>query len=143
MSGRWYNPIMAWLLRSPLHAALNGGFMLITVTGRKSGKLYTTPVNYRREDGSLLIMSPRTRTWWRNLRDGAPVTVRLKGRDMDGIGVAITGKADVAASLARYFEQMPQQAKYFGVKLNSDGKPDGDDIARAAKERVLVRVQLN
>jgi hypothetical protein len=38
MSGRWYNPIMARLLRSPL----DGSWMLITVTGHKSGKPITT-----------------------------------------------------------------------------------------------------
>jgi hypothetical protein len=29
----------------------------------------------------LLTMSPKDRLWWRNLRGGAPVTVRLQGRD--------------------------------------------------------------
>ncbi len=30
--GRWYNPFMIWLLRSPLHGMLGKGLMLIKLT---------------------------------------------------------------------------------------------------------------
>jgi hypothetical protein len=46
---RWqklYNPIVSWLLRSPLQGLMSSSTMLITFAGRKSGKTYTTPVNY-------------------------------------------------------------------------------------------------
>ena len=49
--------------------------LLITVTGRKSGKKYTTPVNYLRRGDELTIISLHTRTWWRNLRGGREVTI--------------------------------------------------------------------
>ncbi len=41
----WYNPIMMWLLRSPLHGMLSSSTMIITYTGRKSGKMFSTPDN--------------------------------------------------------------------------------------------------
>ena len=41
-----FNPFMVWLLRSPLHKLASKNTLLITFTGRKSGKKYTTPVNY-------------------------------------------------------------------------------------------------
>jgi hypothetical protein len=40
------NDFMSWFLRSPLHGLLSNGMMLLTVTGRKTGKKYTTPVGY-------------------------------------------------------------------------------------------------
>lgn len=40
------NDFMAWVLRSPFHGMLSNGMMLITVTGRKTGKTYITPVGY-------------------------------------------------------------------------------------------------
>jgi len=49
----WYNPIMMWVLRSPLHGMLSGSTMIITYTGRKSGQTFSTPVNYVR-DGNVL-----------------------------------------------------------------------------------------
>ena len=64
------NDFMSWVLRSPLHGMLSNGMMLITVTGRKTGKKYTTPVEYFREDGNLWVMTSRDRTWWKNLKAG-------------------------------------------------------------------------
>lgn len=59
----WYNSIMKWILRSPLHGLINKSIMLITYTGRKSGKVYTIPVNYVRHGGLLSVTSYRHRTW--------------------------------------------------------------------------------
>ena len=46
----WYNSIMSALLRSPFHGMLSSQMLLIKVTGRKSGRQYTTPVNYFQQD---------------------------------------------------------------------------------------------
>ena len=35
------NDFITWVLRSPFHGMLSNGMMLITVTGRKTGKKYT------------------------------------------------------------------------------------------------------
>jgi hypothetical protein len=43
------NDFMAWVLRSPFHGMLSGGMLLVTVTGRKTGKAYTLPVEYVQE----------------------------------------------------------------------------------------------
>ena len=50
-----YNPIIIWLLRSPLHSLMDKSTILVTITGRKSGKKYTIPVSYMR-DGDTLFM---------------------------------------------------------------------------------------
>ena len=57
-----YNPSVSWLLRSPLHGLMNNSTMLITFAGRKSGKTYTTPLNYVRDDHTLQVVSPKDRT---------------------------------------------------------------------------------
>ena len=41
-----YNPLMKWLLRSPLHGVVSKMYLLVTFTGRKSGTVYSTPVEY-------------------------------------------------------------------------------------------------
>ena len=144
---RWLNaignPMMKLLLRSPLHGLISKGFMLITFTGRKSGKLYTTPVNYARDGDVLFVVSFRNRTWWRNLRGGAPVTVRVKGQDLAGTGEAIADdKEAVAAGLAAYLRKVPNYAKYFQVTLDADGQPNSEEVARVAQDRVMIRIQL-
>lgn len=58
---RWFmkvqNPFMKWLLRSPFHGAVSRMYLLITFTGRKSGKTYTTPVQYAQDGNTLYIIT--------------------------------------------------------------------------------------
>lgn len=76
------NAVLKPLLRSPLHFVASHGLMLITVTGRKTGRLYTTPVAYGRQGDSIYFFSGKDRKWIRNLAGGAPVTLRLRGKDV-------------------------------------------------------------
>lgn len=131
------------ILRSPLHGLLSGSTMLITVTGRKSGKAYTTPVNYVRHRDVVYITSRRERTWWRNLRGGGPVTLRLQGQNVQGRAIAIEDDQGVSAGLTAYLGQVPQYAKYFGVALDSNGQPKAGDIARVAQTRIMIQVKLD
>jgi len=142
----WYNPIMAGLLRSPLHGLLSQTTMLMTYTGRRSGKTYSTPMNYvlirEAEDEYFLVTSLRERTWWRNLRGGAPVVLRVRGRDLTARAEAIETEAAVAARLTQFFQLVPAWAKFYQVMLDSDGEPNAADVAEAAKTRVIVRARV-
>jgi deazaflavin-dependent oxidoreductase (nitroreductase family) len=137
-----FNAVMIWLLRSRLHGLLDRGILLVTVTGRKSGKTYTTPVNYLRDGDTLWVTSTRGRTWWRNLKGGAPLGVYLTGHAYHAHGQAIVEESAVAESLAAYLHIAPQYAKYFKVALDAVGQPVPADCARAARERVMVRIDL-
>jgi hypothetical protein len=72
------NDFMSWVLRSPFHGMLSDGMMLLTVTGRKTGKKITFPVGYYREGEYLWVITSRDRTWWKNLRGGVGVDLLLK-----------------------------------------------------------------
>ncbi len=63
-ASRWF---MTWILRSPFHIFM-GGIMLITVTGRKTGRAISIPVNCARDGDTLLVTSKTGRTWWKNVR---------------------------------------------------------------------------
>ena len=60
----------------------------------------------------LLVYVGRSRdkVWWRNLRGGAPLTVRLRGSELAGTGSAVQGSADLAE---RYLARFPRSAKAF------------------------------
>jgi deazaflavin-dependent oxidoreductase (nitroreductase family) len=137
-----YTPIVKSILRSPLHGLLSKHTLLITFTGQKSGKAYTTPVGYIRNGDGITVFSRRHSTWWRNLRGGAPVTVRVKGQDLKAIGESIEDKKAVAAGLLAYTQKLPHYAKFFMVTLDPDGQPNPAEVARAAQNRVMIRVQL-
>jgi len=126
----WYNPIIKAILYSPLHGMVSGSILLITVTGRKSGKQYTFPVSYFRdeEDEELLtIFSPRKRTWWRNLNDGAEVTVRLRGKVRHGYAEVIDADQEtiLEAMQASYSRMMKEE-----------------QIAELAPKLVMIELEL-
>jgi hypothetical protein len=138
----WFNPIMTWLLKSPLHGMISRGVMLISVTGRKSGRTISTPTNYLWDQNTLWVISWRDRKWWRNLRGGASVQVLLAGKSMKGCGQLIEEKQAVARSLFDYYQRRPKTAKHVGIGLDMAGLPDLADCERAAQKLVMIRVDL-
>ena len=138
----FYNPLMAFLLRSPLHGFASKNLLLLTVTGRRSGKPITTPVNYVRDGETLLVVSWKERTWWRNLRGGAPVTLRLQGRDVRARGEVLEEESAVAEGIVRLVRAAPAFASYLKITLDAAGDPaDPAAVRAAAGPRVIV--QLN
>jgi hypothetical protein len=137
------NALTAAVLRSPLHWIISQTSLLVAVTGRRSGHKFTLPVNYFQYGEILYITSLRSRKWWRNLRGGAPVTVRLEGRDVTGSCALIENSTDVLEGLKQFFKIRPKAARYFGVRLDPTNHPNRQDIFWLAQERVLVKVLLN
>lgn len=143
---RWqklYNPIVSWLLRSPLHALMSNSTMLITFAGRKSGRSFTTPVNYVWDDHTLLVVSPRERLWWRNLRGGAPVTVYVPGQTLQGTGHVFEGEDAVKeGGLLTVLRMVPAYRGYWRVELDEKGQlNDPQDLLRVARSNALVRIE--
>lgn len=106
----WLNPFITALLRSPLRWPACRRFLLLTLTGRRTGRAITLPVFYRRDGDRLVFISHEDRQWWRNLRGGAVVTVWLCGRARTARGVIVD--ADVAARTAvirRLYWMLPQR----------------------------------
>jgi len=136
------NDFMSWVLRSPFHSMLSNGMMLITVTGCKTGKTYTTPVGYYQDDGCLWVLTSRDRTWWRNLRDGADVNLLLMRKPMKGFAeTELDGKA-VESHMFEYIRHIPQSAKSLGIRVENK-TPNADDVARIAKDRLFVKIKLS
>lgn len=138
MSG---NDFMAWVLRSPLHGMLSNGMMLITITGRKTGKTYTTPVGYYVEGEYLWVITSRERKWWKNLQGGAQVSLLLKRKPVQGIADVELDEKAVEARMYEYIRHVPQAAKPMKIRVE-DGKPNSEDILSTAKDRLFVKIKL-
>lgn len=134
----WFNPIVAWFLSSPIHGLLSKNMMLVIYTGRKSGKTYQVPVNYLRDGDTLFTTSSRDRTWWRNLRGGTTMRLRLAGEEVHAKCEVFEGDSDVAEMLERIVRINPAYAKFLNIRLDVQGKPERDDLLAAAKKRIVV-----
>jgi len=67
---------------------LGARVLLLTTTGRKSGKRYTTPLTYLEDGGDFVIIasnggSDRDPDWWRNLKAQPSAQVQIGGRHVD------------------------------------------------------------
>jgi deazaflavin-dependent oxidoreductase (nitroreductase family) len=137
-----YNPIVISLLHSPLHRLLDGQTMTMTITGRKSGRSYTFPVSYVQDGANLLVISQKDRTWWKNLRNGAPVTVFLKGRRLQASGEAFVDMEMVAKILLVILQKAPAYQRLLHIQLDATGQPDNSEaFTRLAQEYVVVRIK--
>jgi len=134
------NAFMKAMINSPLHSLLGERFAVITVTGRKSGRVISTPINVSREEAGYTVVSTRNRTWWRNLRGNTPARLRNLGRTFTVRGEIIDEPGAVREELQRYFQRYPGDAKFLNIHLTSEGKPDPADLEHAAKEKLIIRL---
>ncbi len=133
------NDFVTFFLRTPLRVFM-GNTMLITVTGCKTGRKYSTPVGFYREGNILWVISSRDRTWWRNVKKGANVSLLLKGKTINAFADAEMNEKAVEKRLLEYIHRIPMSAKSFGIRMENK-IPNAEDIARVAKDRLFVKIK--
>jgi hypothetical protein len=87
------NSVVKPLVLSPRWGRLVEGQMtVITYTGRRSGRTFTTPVAHKRhgDEVTIKVEFPDQKNWWRNFLDeDGPISVRLQGVECDGKATAV------------------------------------------------------
>ncbi|MBI5949433.1 MAG: nitroreductase family deazaflavin-dependent oxidoreductase [Chloroflexi bacterium] len=141
------NPPLRLLLRSPLGRWMGKSLAIIQVTGRKSGRSYSLVVQYVREGDTAWVLPAHweRKTWWRNLRGGADMAIRLAGRDHRARGTALLGgenPAAVAEGLAAYLSGSPGVRKSLGLQPSATTAADAPEIRELSGRAVIVRVDL-
>ncbi len=135
------NRAMKFVLHSPVHGMVSKTVLLITFTGRKSGKSFTTPVSYSQTDDQVFIFTHAA--WWKNLRSGAPVTLCLQGREVRGLAEPVAeDKQAIAAGLTAHLRKVPSDARYYGVTFDNNQNPRADEVMKAVQTVVMIRIQL-
>jgi deazaflavin-dependent oxidoreductase (nitroreductase family) len=137
----YVNSAMKFVLRSPVHAMVSKTILLISFSGRKSGKTYTTPVSYSQSGDQVSIFTHAT--WWKNLRSSPMVTLRIRGQEFPGLAELVAeDKQAIAAELAAHLQMVPSDARYYGVTFDEHGNPRAEEVQKAVQSVVMVRVQL-
>jgi deazaflavin-dependent oxidoreductase (nitroreductase family) len=141
---RFANPVVRAVLRSPLHGLASRWLLLLTYTGRRTGRRYTLPAQYVRRGDELFLFPGRAarKTWWRNLRGRASVSVRLRGRDLAATAVVVSDEEEVLAALRAYLDRFPATARVLGIGGRPTGAVDESSLRRAAADAVIVRLRL-
>jgi deazaflavin-dependent oxidoreductase (nitroreductase family) len=138
------NPLLRTVLASPIGRGLNRALLLLEFRGRRSGRVYRTPVGFVRDGNRIVVVTSPTYRWWRNVVDGADVRVRLGGAWHAARAELITPDDprydEVLALQVRL--RGPQMLRAFGVPVTDDGRlPDESRGAAANAHLVLIELE--
>lgn len=134
---RIMNPIMATIIRSPLHRAVSGSLMLLIFDGRKSGKRYVIPVGYVEDGNTLYIFSHSN--WAKNFSTPARVGMRLRGNLVRGTAQIIDDPALTAQIVERFVhDRGPEMAQQMGLLAPG---PDGTLQTRTPAGTTFIAIE--
>jgi len=137
----WANSLMKWALTVPgIQAMVGQGVALLMFTGRKTGKAYTIPVSYHREDAVVTVITKRQRNWWRNFETPTEVGLRLAGREYTGKAHIREGETETLEFMTEYLEKRPIDAKAYGLAKDEITR---DKIAQIVPKIVVIDIEID
>lgn len=139
------NPLVVALLRSPLHGLASRGLLLLTVTGRRTGRRYTIPVGYQMDGDRfvILVSKARRKNWWRNYRDPAPVELLVAGRELVGMGWVVQPESfEFRKNVERTFRRMPWLSRQFAIDYDPRTGLTDEQVAHLGVEGAMVQIEV-
>jgi deazaflavin-dependent oxidoreductase (nitroreductase family) len=115
--GRVFNRIFGFLVGLGLGYSYN---YVLQVRGRKSGRLYSTPIDLLELEGKRFLVAPRGRTQWvRNAEAAGEVTLK-KGRTQHRFQLRPIPDANKPEILKAYLDNFKREVqRYFPVTAGS------------------------
>jgi hypothetical protein len=139
------NPLVVALLRSRLHVLASKGLMVLSWTGRKSGREFSIPVGYQREGDSVVVLISKRgeKSWWKNFREPWPAELLIRGRVRSASGVRVEpGSEEFFRWVELTLSQLPWMGGQFGIRYRK-GEALGEEQRRTLRESVgVVRFEL-
>jgi len=128
------NPLVRVLLGSPLHGALDDSFLVLHLTGRKTGRRYNIPVGYVEMEGKLTVVT--TARWRVNLRGGADVEVTRHGCLRPMRALLDEDPASVAVSYQAMIDRIGwrKAQRQLGISRPGGRAPTTPELRDAARE---------
>jgi len=115
---------------------------LLTVRGRKSGKLYSTPVSLVEEATGRWLVAPYGEVGWlRNARAAGTVTL-TRGRRSETVSLAAAGPEESAPVLRKYLALEPIAQPYFDARPDSPMRAFEAEAARHPVFRLQPAAKL-
>lgn len=138
---RRLNPLIVAVLRSPLHGLVSRNLLLLTWIGAKTGVRRTLPLSYVEVAGRPYLCT-RSSAWWRNLRNGRPVELRLRGRRIAATPAVVDVRTDEALTALRAFlTANPKTGEMlYEVRTGPGRRPLEEDLRREVLRSVVVRM---
>jgi hypothetical protein len=133
--------MMTWALNTPgIEKMIGTGVAMLGFEGRRTGKSYTIPVSYDRDNGTVMIVTKRERKWWHNFETPREVELRLAGRVYHGKAEIVPSDDEVLEYMVGFLAKRPIDAKAYGLAKDERTR---DKIARIVPHIVLIRAEVS
>lgn len=133
--------LQVFLLRRNWMGAMGEQIMVITTTGRKTGKTYSVPIGYLR-DGETIIALTNAQSpsnWFRNLQKIPHAVLEIKGQKLRVRAHPVSSPEERARLFGLYRQQRAANFhNYFGVPIES---PEAD-LQKALATRQFIRFEI-
>ncbi|WP_445162085.1 hypothetical protein ACTXG5_01890 [Mycobacterium sp. Dal123C01] len=136
------NPILGFLLRTPLAGPARKQLMVLSFTGRKTGRPFTLPVSAHLIDNDLYALTGAA--WKQNFRGGAPAQVVYDGKSTAMRGELITDRAIVSDLFKRCADSygVRRAQTMIGLKFRDQRIPTLEEFGEAVDRMKLGAVRL-
>jgi deazaflavin-dependent oxidoreductase (nitroreductase family) len=115
--------------------------LLLTTTGRKSGKKRITPLQYEEIEGKIHLGSARgTKSdWYRNIEADSRVEVRVKNRRFHGVAETVTDPVRIADFLETRLQRHPRMIGLLMEKAHGlPRRPSRQQLEELAASEAMV-----
>jgi hypothetical protein len=139
---RVVNPLLKFLLHTPVAGVAGKSMMVLSFTGRKSGRRYSVPVSAHQIGGDLYALAGAA--WRLNFPGGAPAEVLHNGETTTMHGELIEDPSAVAELSRRSAEHYGAKTaqRMMGLKFRDQGIPTAEEFTEAAKANHLGAIRL-
>ena len=135
------NPLVVGLLRSPLHFIASKGLMVLSWSGRKSGRSFSIPVGCQVDGDAVIVLlsKPNEKSWWKNFRTPWPAELLIERRRRAVVGEWLEpGDAEFFQRVETTLRRLPWMGSQFGGIRYDKEKGLGEDQRRIVCEKAGV-----
>lgn len=139
---RVVNPILGFLLRTPVTGSALKSFLVLKFKGRKTGRQFALTLSAHQIDGDLYVLSGAA--WRLNFRGGAAATVVHAGKTTSMRGELIEDVPVVADLTKRIAESYGVKGaqRVMGLKFRDPRIPTLEEFTEAVEANRLAAVRL-
>ncbi len=125
-----------FLLRKDWLGGMGDVILVLTTTGRRSGKPVSTPIGYVRDGEVWAALSYPTSNWYRNLRQTPEALLEMRGQPVRVRAEFVDDEPGRQRLVALYRQQ---RAKNFKLFFNVAMDAPAEEVARGIAARAFVR----
>ncbi len=118
-SAKFAMGVQIFLLRRGWMGKMDDFVMVITTTGRKSGKKFTTPIAYQRDGENIIAVNPGNSNWLHNVASSGEAILEIKRQVIPVTGAVVNDDQERQRIFDLYRQNPSTFERLFKVPANA------------------------